>query len=240
MKKKIAKVLEFAAVIVGILVGVFVAKGIGVESMLRGKEEPVSLAMTESGMPEEIIGMPAGSDIPRIEDAQTWEDTWATSYITIEPESIISTGIGARYSWVGAYTNASRRGGARRKADVTRTSLDFMGEYGEYFILQLPDQSYILAQLPKDVARKVKAGKEVTLPVGKKDGVHRQVLANIQDLCDEYNVNTEGVFYCINDQWNQSHSMMVQLIRLGICLGTTLVLGTILIMIVDKVLKVKD
>ena len=115
-----------------------------------------------------------------------------------------------------------------------------MGEYGEYFILQLPDQSYILAQLPKDVARKVKAGKEVTLPVGKKDGVHRQVLANIQDLCDEYNVNTEGVFYCINDQWNQSHSMMVQLIRLGICLGTTLVLGTILIMIVDKVLKVKD
>ena len=240
MKKLVVKTLEGASVIVALIVGVFLMNTIGVESILRGKEEPVTLAMTEDGLQEDFVGRPAGDDIPRITDIQEWDDTWASSCVTIEPLSVIPTGIGARYSWVGAYTNASRRGGARRKADVTRTSLDFMGEYGEYFILQLPDQSYILAQLPKDVARKVKAGKEVTLPVGKKDGVHRQVLANIQDLCDEYNVNTEGVFYCINDQWNQSHSMMVQLIRLGICLGTTLVLGTILIMVVDKVLKVKD
>ncbi|MCI8886877.1 MAG: hypothetical protein HFG70_02215 [Hungatella sp.] len=240
MKKKIAKVLEFAAVIVGILVGVFVAKGIGVESMLRGKEEPVSLAMTESGMPEEIIGMPAGSDIPRIEDAQTWEDTWATSYITIEPESIISTGIGARYSWVSAYTSGSRRGGPRKRPEVTKMALDIFGEYGEYFLLELPDHSYILAQLPQDAAKKVKAGKETVLPIGRKTGVHRQILANIQDLCDKYDVDTEGVFYCINDDWNQSHSMMVQLIRIGILLGVTIVFGAILITIIDKVLKVKD
>lgn len=240
MKKLVVKVLEGASVIIALIVGVLLMNTISVESMLRGKEEPVTLAMTEDGLQEDFVGLPAGDDIPRITSLQEWEDTWATSCITIEPLSVIPTGIGARYSWVGAYSNVGRRGGARKKADVTRTAFDIKGEYGEYFILQLPDQSYILAQISKEDARKLKAGKEITLPVGKKDGVHRQVLANIQDLCDEYNVNTDGVFYCINDQWNQSHSMMVQLIRIGIALGTTLVLGTILIMIVDKLLKVKD
>lgn len=240
MKKLVVKALEGAAVIIALIVGFLLMNTISVESMLRGKEEPVTLAMTEDGLQEDFVGLPAGDDIPRITSLQEWEDTWATSCITIEPLSVIPTGIGARYSWVGAYSNVGRRGGARKKADVTRTAFDIMGEYGEYFILQLPDQSYILAQISKDDARKLKAGKEITLPVGKKDGVHRQVLANIQDLCDEYNVNTDGVFYCVNDQWNQSHSMMVTLIRIGIALGTTLVLGTILIMIVDKLLKVKD
>ncbi|MCI9048719.1 MAG: hypothetical protein HFG71_16010 [Hungatella sp.] len=240
MKKLVVKALEGAAVIIALIVGFLLMNTISVESMLRGKEEPATLAMTEDGLQEDFIGLPAGDDIPRVTSLQEWEDTWATSCITIEPLSVIPTGIGARYSWVGAYSNVGRRGGARKKADVTRTAFDIMGEYGEYFILQLPDQSYILAQISKDDARKLKAGKEITLPVGKKDGVHRQVLANIQDLCDEYNVNTDGVFYCVNDQWNQSHSMMVTLIRIGIALGTTLVLGTILIMIVDKLLKVKD
>lgn len=240
MKKWIVKVLEFAAVIIGLAVGIFVAKTISVESILRSKEEPVTLAMTEGGLPEDFIGMPAGDDIPRIEDAQTWEDTWQTSYVTIEPIGIIPTGIGARYSWISAYTDSSRRGGPRKRADVSRMSLDFLGEYGEYFLLQLPDQSYILAQMPTSDARKLKAGKAVTLPIGRKSAVHRQVLANIQELCQEYEVNTEGVFYCINDTWNSSHSMIVQLGFLGIAFGTMLVLGTILIMIIDKIFKVKD
>ena len=240
MKKKLAKALEFIAVVAALVCGVLVGRNIGVESILRGKEEPVTLAMTEDGLQDDFVGLPAGNDIPRVTSAEEWDNTWASSCVTIEPVSVISTGIGARYSWVPAYTNASRRGGARKKAEVTRMALDVLGEYGEYFILQLPDQSYILAQISKDDARKLKAGKAVTLPVGKKGGVHRQVLANITDLCEEYNVNTEGVFYCINDKWNESHHIMLQLIRIGIALGTTLVLGTILIMIVDKVFKVKD
>ncbi len=209
MKKMIVKLLEFASVIIALVVGIFLAKNISVESILRGKEEPVSLAMTENGLPEDFIG-------------------------------IISTGIGVRYSWISAYTNSSRRGGQRKRAEVSRTAFDLLGEYGEYYLLQLPDQSYILAQMPKEDARKLKAGKEITLPIGRKSGVHRQALANIQDLCEEYHVDTEGIFYCINDTWNSSHSFMVQIGFIGIILLTTLVLGTILIIIIDKIFKVKD
>ena len=59
MKKKLAKALEFIAVVAALVCGVLVGRNIGVESILRGKEEPVTLAMTEGGLPEDYIGMPA-------------------------------------------------------------------------------------------------------------------------------------------------------------------------------------
>ncbi len=239
MKKKLAKALEFIAVVAALVCGVLVGRNIGVESILRGKEEPLTLAMTEGGLPEDYIGMPAADDIPRIEDAASWEDTWQTSYVTIEPEAIIGTGIGPRHPWVDPYIRR-RRGGQKKRPEVTRTALDILDEYGEYFLLKLPDQSYILAQIPVDDAKKLKAGKDLTLPIGRKTAAHRQVLANISDLCREYNVNTDGVVYCINDKWNESHNFLVLRIRIGVVFLITIALGTILIVIVDKILKVDD
>lgn len=239
MKKKIVKVLEFVMVILGIIAGVFVAKNIGVESMLRKKEEPVTLTMTEDGLQEDFVGLPAADDIPRVESRQDWDDTWAVSCVTVEPLGVIPTGIGVRHPWIGAYSS-SRRGGTRRRPEVSRMVFDILDEYAEYYLLQLPDQSYILAQMPADVARKLKAGKQITLPIGKKGGVHRQALANITQLCEEYDVNTEGIFYCIDDKWNEGHYLTVQIIKIGIAFLVMLVVGTILITIVNKIFRVKD
>lgn len=240
MKGKFVKFLEFAAVIAAIIVGILVEENLSIESMLRRNEEPVTLSMTENGLPDEYVGRPAADDIPRIEDGEAWEDTWQTGYITVEPISIVSTGLGVRHPWVSAYTSSGRRGGPRRRADVTGTAFDIFGEYGEYYLIQLPDESYILAQMSNDDAGKLKAGKEITLPIGKKGPVNSQILPKIKDICQEYDVNTEGVFYCINDDWNEGHSTMMSFIRLGIIAVFTLVLGVILIVIIDKIFKVKD
>lgn len=238
--KTLVKVLEFVAVIAALAIAVLVTMNISVESLLKGKEEAVTLAMTEEGLLEDYIGKPAADDIPRIENAQMWEEAWSTSCLTVEPLDIVSTGIGARYSWVSAYTSAGRRGGSRKRADVTNMALDILGEYGEYYFIKLPDESYIMAQMPKDDARKLKAGGKVTLPVGRKNPADSRVVSRIEDLCQEYNVNTENVFYCIDDQWNEGHSLIVQFLRLGIGAVITLVLGTVLITILHKALKVKD
>ena len=240
MKAKIIKFLEFAAVIAAIIVGILAAENLSIESMLRRNEESVTLSMTEKGLPEEYIGMPAADDIPRIEDAETWENTWQTSYITVKPISIVSTGVGVRHPWVSTYTKASRRRGTRRRADVTSTVLDIFDEYGEYYLIQLPDKSYILAQMSKDDAGKLKAGKEITLPIGRKGAVHVQILPKIKDICQKYNANTEGVFYCINDNWNKEHSTIMTFIRIGIIAAFTVILGVILIMIFDKIFKAED
>ena len=235
--KKIVKIIEFVCVVAAIAVSVLVVSNISVESMLKGKEEPVTLSMTEGGLPENYIGKPAGDDIPRIEDAETWEDTWQISYVTIEPIGIISTGVGSRHPWIDAYTNASRRGGARRRADVTYTSFDVLNEYGEYYLLQLPDESYILAQMSDDDARRLKAGQEITLPVGRKSPAHRQVLANISELCQQYDVNTDGVFYCIDDKWNEEHSFTVQMLRIGMIALMTIVLSVVLLTATEQIYK---
>ena len=240
MKTKIIKFLEFAAVIAAIIVGILVAENLSIESMLRRNEKSVTLSKTEKGLPEEYIGMPAADDIPRIENAETWENTWQTSYITVKPISIVSTGVGVRHPWVSTYTKASRRRGTRRRADVTSTVLDIFDEYGEYYLIQLPDKSYILAQMSKDDAGKLKAGKEITLPIGRKGAVHVQILPKIKDICQKYDANTEGVFYCINDDWNKEHSTIMTFIRVGIIAACTLVLGVILIMIIDKIFKAED
>lgn len=238
MKKKVAKFLEFVSVIAALAVGVLVSRNLPVESLLRGKEEPVTLTMTEEGLQEDYIGMPAADDIPRIEDAEGWEDTWQTSCVTVEPTEIISTGVGARHPWVDAYTS-TRRGGQRYRPDVSDMAFDVLDEYGEYFLIQLPDGSYILAQISADDARALKAGKRITLPVGKKVGVYQQALKELGELCQKYDVNTDGVFYCINDKWNGEHEFLVQLLRIGSVFLTALVLGGILITVVDKVMKQK-
>lgn len=240
MKKRIVKILEFVVVIGALVIAAMVAMNIGVESMLKGKEEAVTLAMTEEGLLDDYIGMPAAEDIPRIESAQMWEDAWQTSCLTVEPSDIIPTGIGARYSWVSAYTNTGRRGGPRRRADVTYMALDILGEYGGYYIIRLPDGTCILSQMSKDTAAKMKSGEKLALPIGKKVTSNRQVISEIEDLCEEYRVDTEYVFYCANDKWNEGHSTMVQLIRLAIGAVTALVLGTVFIMIVHKIFKVED
>lgn len=239
MKKKITKFLEFVAVIASLAVGVLVAEKFPIESMLRGKEEPVTLAMTEEGLQEDYIGMPAADDIPRIEDAESWEDTWQTSCVTVEPTEIISTGIGARHPWVDAYTS-TRRGGQRYRPDVSGMAFDVLDEYGEYFLIRLPDKSYILAQISVDDARALEAGKEITLPIGKKAGVYQQALRELEELCQKYDVNTDGVFYCINDKWNEEHEFLVQLLRIGCVFLTAIVLGGLLITVVDKLMKQKD
>lgn len=240
MKTKLTKVLEFVAVIAAIAVGILVEENLSIESILQRNEEQVTLSMTEKGRPEEYVGMQAADDIPRIEDVKAWEDTWQTSCITVEPVDIVSTGVGVRHPWVSAYSNSSRRRGSRRRADVTRTAFDIFDEYGEYYLIQLPDESYILAQMSKDNARKLKAGKEITLPIGRKQAVNSQVIPQIKDICQEYNVNMEGVFYCINDSWNEEHSTKLILIRIAIILAVTFILGFILITVIDKIFKVKD
>lgn len=241
MKAFIVKILEFVAVIIGIIVGGFLSKNLGLESILRGKEQAVTLAMAEETFTDNIIGMPAGRDIPRIESAQIWSDTWwDVSCITVEPTKIISTGIAVRHPWVSPYYR-SRRTGTRKRADVTYSILDVFDEYAEYYLLQLPDKSYILAQMPVDYVWKIKLGQKVTLPIGKKHAVHNQAIARIRDLCEEYQVDIEeGVFYCISDEWNEEHHTLLSIIRLVIAFGTMLILGAILITIVHKLFKVKD
>ncbi len=241
MKKLVVKVFDFIAVIIGLLIGSFLSKNVGWEYILRMREDPVSLEQTEDGISEDFTGLLADDDIPRIENMQAWEDTWAdVRCVTIEPISIISTNIAVRHPWISPY-RYSRRGGRRKRPDVTYAILDVFDEYGEYYLLQLPDESYILAQIPANYAWKIKLGQKVTLPIGVKRSAHRQALSQIQEICEKYQVNTdEGVFYCIHDQWNEAHYNLLSAVRIAACFIAVIGIGSILITVFHKILKAED
>ena len=241
MKRIVVKILQYISIIAALGIGIFAAKNIDVEMLIRSGEEPVTLAQTESGIAEDYAGLPAAEDIPRIETAQEWEELWQTKCVTIEPIGIIATGIGERHPWLGMYTSSSSRwGGSRKREDVIKVTFDFLGEYAQYYLLQLPDQSYILAKMPIRFAQEIKMGKKITLPIGVKGAVHVRALANMEELCEQYNVYTKGVFYCINNQWNESYNWLVQLIHILIALVSLFVVGIPLFTIIDKIFKVKD
>lgn len=235
---KFLKILDFVLVIAAIVLAVYVGKNIGLEYLMRGREDPVTLSMTEGGLPEDYIGRPAGGDIPLIEDGHSWEEAWATDYITIQPVGIVSTGVGALHPWVDAYTTPTRRNRGGWKAPViTNTALDVFNEYGEFYLLQLPDESYILAQLPMEEARKLKMGKEITLPVGRKIPLNMQAKGSLDGICYEYDVPMDDVFYCINDKWNDSHEFGLFLLRIAIAVLVLFSFGTAFIMLAEKIFK---
>lgn len=58
---KFLKILDFVLVIAAIVLAVYVGKNIGLEYLMRGREEPVTLSMTEAAFLRiTSAGLPAG------------------------------------------------------------------------------------------------------------------------------------------------------------------------------------
>lgn len=238
MKKK---TVDVVSVIIALVIAVYAARNVGVEYLLRGTEEPVTLSMAEATYVEAVTGLPAAEDIPRIENQEQWEKQWETSGVTIEPTDIISTGVGSRHPWVPEYRHrTTRRTRSRSVPPVSNMKWDLLDEYAEYYILQLPDTSYVLAQMPPEDAKKLKIGKAVTLPIGRKTQVPSRAQDVLEELCAEYGVSADCAFYCINDEWNESHELLMLFVRFVLGAIVCLVVAVNLMTVLYKLLGLEE
>lgn len=238
MKKKIVDVVS---VIIALVIAVYAARNVGLEYLLRGTEEPVTLAMAEETYAEAVTGLPAAEDIPRIENQEQWEELGEFSSVTIEPVDIISTGIGSRHPWVPEYKRkTTRRSRNRVIPAVSDMKWDIFDEYAEYYLLQLPDESYILAQIAQDDVKKLKVGKAITLPVGRKVQVLSQAQKELGEICAEYNVSADHSFYSINDNWNDEHEVLMQIIRFILGVIVCFAVATGLITVLYKIFRLEE
>lgn len=238
MKKKIVDVVS---VIIALVIAVYAARNVGLEYLLRGTEEPVTLAMAEETYAEAVTGLPAAEDIPRIENQEQWEEQGEFSGVTIEPVDIISTGVGSRHPWVPEYKRkTSRRTRNRVIPAVSDMKWDLFDEYAEYYLLQLPDESYILAQIAQEDVKKLKVGKAITLPVGRKVQVLSQAQKELSEICAEYDVSADYSFYSINDNWNEEHEVLMQIIRLILGIIVCFVLAMGLITVLYKIFRLEE
>lgn len=235
------KVLDIIICIFALVVAYLSARFIAVEALLCGSQPETTLAAAEEGYPDVCIGTPAAADIPRIETAAAWEDTWETSYVTIEPTDIICTGIGGRNPWVTEYRQrTTRRMRTIRRPVTTSIWLDYMGDYTEYCLIGLPDQTYILAQIPLEDIKKLKTGRDVTLPVGRRQRVNTQAQPALREICAKYDASVESEFYCINDAWLESHRYLVFFVRFILGVAIFFVVAVGLITGIYKLLKLEN
>lgn len=189
------------------------------ENLLRRADAPVTLKDIEQDQAKNYTGKEAGADIPRLSGAEDFADMmYRFGYATAEPVGIVSTGVYTLKPWVNP--NESRRINGRmtvgkRKKEIITSILDMQEDYNQYYLLKLPDHTYILAQIPPNEAAALKKGKSVTLPIGQKTGLTNTARGYLTEICEEYGVAMNGVLYTFDDAWYDTYYYVLFFLRFG-------------------------
>ena len=215
---KLSKIITVISTLVGVGVALFVLLKFHPESMLR-KEEP------------------AAQQIKRISGKEEFESVITVDEITVTAKNVISTGVFRLKAWESPYQKTSRRGIRRKRTEVVKNYWDI---YNEYYLLECPDGTYILAQLPHSLVKEIKKTGNVTLPVGKKDALPQTAKSYLSDICNQYSASTKGVLYVFDDEWYKDHSFQILLIRFGVAIVALFAVAVCLNLLGDKVFLKKS
>lgn len=189
------------------------------EALFKQEETPVTMDDIEQGGAKDFTGFAAGADIPRLTGAADFSEIlYDLDYVTAEPVGIVPTGVYSLKPWVSHYSTRVYKGrtttGSRR-AEVSASGLDILGNYSPYYLLELPDHTYILAQIPEKEADAIARGESVTLPIGQKVGMTDAARSRLSAVCGEYGADMEGVFYAFDNEWQEAHHSALLLLRFG-------------------------
>lgn len=190
------------------------------EALLKGREQPVTRRDIEQNLQKDFTGSPAGADIPRLSGAEDFAETiYLAEYVTAEPVGIVQTGISSLSPWEDHYYTQRVKGRATgrqiRQPEIISSGFDLLGSYQPYYLLELPDHTYIVAQIPKTTAKAIEKGESVTLPIGQRVSMTNAARNELSAICKEYGADTDGVFYAFNDKWQEEHQFILFLLRFG-------------------------
>lgn len=240
---KIEKIFLYIGILLALAAAVWFYYKWSPESLLRKKETPIVMTNISQDGADSFTGLPAGEDIPRLSGKVDFENMDSTSYVTAEPVGILPTGVYSLKTWVSPYISRTVNGRTtktgKRKAEVIRSKLDIQEDYNQYYLLALPDHSYILAQISKSEAAAIRRGKHVTLPIGKKKALSSTARNYLMNICTEYDVSMDGVLYTFDDAWYEEHKYQLFFIRFGVSIVIFLVLAAGFGWAENKISKVK-
>lgn len=217
------------------------------EALFRQEETPVTVSDIEQGGTEDFTGSVAGADIPRLTSAADFSEIlYDLDYVTAEPVGIVPTGVYSLKPWVSHYNTHTYKGrtttGSRR-AEVSTSGLaglDILGNYNQYYLLELPDHTYILAQIPEKEADAIAKGESVTLPIGQKVGMTDTARNHLAAVCGEYGADMDGVFYAFDNEWQGEHHTTLLLLRFGAAALLWFVLAVGLTLAGNRIFRVEE
>lgn len=184
----------------------------------------------------------AGEDIPRLSGREEFEALAGTEPVTAEPEEVVATGVYGLKPWVDPYKitrtttpNGRMVGTGRRAPDATDSAAMAVEHYQEYYLIRLPDQTYILAQFGRMYREEMERGVAVTLPAGVKKPVSVEAQKYLKEICGAYGADCSCVLYMIDDEWQQRHDFQFFIIKLGIAAAVFFAMGIPLFALVNRV-----
>lgn len=184
----------------------------------------------------------AGEDTPRLSGREEFEALVGTEPVTAEPEEVVATGVYGLKPWVDPYkiTRATMPNGrsvstGRRAPDATDNAITAVEHYQEFYLIRLPDQTYILAQFDRIYREEIEKGGTVTLPAGVKKPVSAEAQKYLREICEAYGADSSCVLYMIDDEWQQAHDAQFFMIKLGFAAVVFFVVGVSLFAFFGKI-----
>lgn len=163
----------------------------------------------------------AGEDTPRLSGREEFAALAGTAPVTAEPEEVVATGVYGLKPWVDPYkiTRVSIPNGrmvstGRRAPEATDNAVMAVEHYQEFYLIRLPDQTYILAQFDRIYREEIEKGGTVTLPAGVKKPVTGEAQKYLKEICEAYGADRSCVLYMIDDDWQQKHDFPFFMIKL--------------------------
>ena len=103
--------------------------------------------------------------------------------------------------------------------------------------LELPNHTYIVAQIPPESAERLKSGEHIVLPIGRKVGMTDTARKHLSAICEGYGADMDGVFYAFDNQWQEEHHLICLLLRFGAAALLWLVLSVGLMLVANGFLQ---
>lgn len=237
------KIIQFVIVIINLVIGIWLFQRINPDAFFNAEGAPVSLTDIAGSPGEVFAGRSAGEDISRLSGSSDYQEN-KNKYMTAEPLSIIPTGIYAIKPWVNPYeitkgqtTNGRLYRTGRKAPEVTDSQALALEYYQEYYLIELPDHSFVLAQFSDRYYQVAKKGGVVTLPIGIKKGNSSTAKQYLKEICSRYEVSNIETLYMINDQWYQDHDFMLFIIKFAIAASVFMILSVSGFLMLNKFIE---
>lgn len=242
--KTINTAIEFCIVVFSMVIAFLVFRNLDMETFIKSDGTPVTAAQIAEAPSEDYAGKTAGDDIPRLSGIKDFKDMIGKDYATVEAVEVIPTGVYGLKSWVNPYEITKRRNSrgrlvstGQRAPDATDSIVISAEYYQEYYLVKLPDQTYILAQFSDVYRDRLATEGSVTLPIGVKKTTSNAAREYLESICDEYGASNIFSLYMIDDTWQKSHENTFFIIKLVISIVVFFLLAIFMLLIFFKLQK---
>lgn len=230
------KAVEVIIVVFCMVIAFLVFRNLNPESFIKPDGTPVTQDRIAASPGEDYAGKAAGEDILRLSGSSDLEKLGAGSYATAETSEAVATGIYGLKPWVDPYAVTKIRNSRGRLVSSGRKAPEVTGDiitsteyYQEYYLVKLPDGTYILAQFSDVYKDKMVNGEAVLLPIGIRKTNSSAVRQALGDICREYGADSTYTLYMIDDEWQKTNENLFFFIKLAIAVAVFFALAVSLL-----------